>query len=78
MNDVESLENGEMLWRDGWTFKRQADGSVRLRKLSLDQDGKFYVATIPAREWVSIIQHVGAEQTAEAFKLAWELHKGAR
>lgn len=64
-------EQGEMHWSDGWHFKRLDDGSVRLRDFTTN-----HIAVIPAPEWVSLIHHLGKDQTAEAFQRATEFHRG--
>jgi hypothetical protein len=35
-----------------------------------------YTAVIPPSEWISLLQHLGKEQTAEAFQVARVLHLG--
>jgi hypothetical protein len=73
-------ELGEMHWKDGWTFKRLDDGSVQIRATFGTHEGVQQPlrvkAIIPAAEWVSIIQHLGSEQTAEGFERARALHGG--
>lgn len=52
---------GEFHWRDGLTFTRLPDGSVRLRQWTWHEDfGDRYalaadLAVIPAAEWESIV-----------------------
>jgi hypothetical protein len=70
-------EMGEMHWSNGWMFKRLENGAVRIRKQISDPDGGEPIevtAEIPAAEWVSLIHHLGSQQTAEAFQVARELH----
>ena len=47
----------EFHWTDGWYFKRNDDGSVRIRKRTISADDAPIIAeaTIPAIEWVSIV-----------------------
>ena len=53
------MEMNEFHWTDGWYFKRNDDGSVRIRKRTTSTIAAPIVAeaTIPAREWVSIASH---------------------
>jgi len=57
------VEINEFHWTDGWYFKRNDDGSVRIRKRTVSSDEAPIVAeaTIPAFEWVSIASHCTAE-----------------
>lgn len=73
-------EIGEMHWKDGWLFKRLDDGSVRIRKafgeMTVEGETKpiEITATIPAAEWVSLIHHLGKDQTVEAMQAAADFH----
>lgn len=44
-------------WRDGWTFKRMDDGSVRIRGhyAANSETGGTVNLIIPAQEWASIV-----------------------
>jgi hypothetical protein len=69
-------EPGEMHWKDGWLFKRLDDGSVRIRvwRPFVAVPGPYETAVIPAAEWVSLIHHLGKDQTSEAMEQAKEFH----
>lgn len=64
------MEINEFHWTDGWYFKRNDDGSVRIRKRTVSSDEAPIVAeaTIPAFEWVSIASHCTAEGEAENYE----------
>ncbi len=75
-DEMAEQEIGEMHWREGWMFTRLQNGSVRIRLndgIEASSDA-IPTAIIPAAEWVSIVHHLAAEQTAESMKQATTLH----
>jgi hypothetical protein len=64
------VELNEFHWTDGWYFKRNDDGSVRIRKrtISTDEAPIIAEATIPALEWVSIASHCTAGGEPENYE----------
>lgn len=68
------LEPGEFHWRDGITFRRLSDGSVRL-KYPINPRGDIETRDIPAPEWATIVAHVSTDGgSAESFAKATALH----
>lgn len=65
------MEPGEFHWTDGWFFRREDDGAVRIRH---NEESPI---TIPPNEWCSIVAHVAGKQydTAVAHTLAEQLHR---
>jgi hypothetical protein len=66
----------ELTARGDWRFARLRDGSVRITKrISVAPGHGFEVQQIftPA-EWVDILSHLAADQTADAAELAHRLH----
>lgn len=58
-------------WRDGWTFVRRPDGSVRIA----NTDG--VCLTIPPNEWASVVADVSRYGgTADEYRVATKLHTG--
>lgn len=79
-NGALQMESGEFHNRDGWYFKRQPDGAVRIRKTTTAHiDAPIeHEHTIPAEEWASIVAHVSANgETAETYQEAHAFHAGA-
>lgn len=64
------MESNEFHWTDGWYFKRNDDGSVRIRKRLIPTDEAAIIAeaTIPALEWVSIASHCTAGGESENYE----------
>lgn len=61
-------------WRDGWFFKRQEDGSVRVLHLDEHKNVKTQII-IPENEWASIVTSVSAEgETAERWEQSRRFH----
>ena len=64
------MEINEFHWTEGWYFKRNDDGSVRIRKRTASNDDAPIIAeaTIPALEWVSIASHCTVGGEAENYE----------
>lgn len=62
------METGEFHWTNGVYFKRNADGSVRLRVNRDDAD--VVTENIPPAEWASIVAHVSDGGSALAYGVA--------
>lgn len=61
-------------YRDGVYFNRLADGSVRVMKAP-EQAAPVWDLVIDAESWPSIVAAMSAQgETAEAFRIAKELH----
>lgn len=70
-------EMGIFHWRDGWYFKRGADGTVVMRHDSKETHRPDAEALIPPNEWASIVASVCASgETAETYDAATRLHAG--
>jgi hypothetical protein len=69
------VEMNEFHWTDGWYFKRNDDGSVRIRKRTISTDDAPIIAeaTIPALEWVSIASHCTAGGEGENYQRVKDL-----
>ena len=62
-------------WRDGWYFKRGADGTVIVRRISHETHRPDVDLLIPPNEWASIVASVCARnETAETYAEATRLH----
>jgi hypothetical protein len=76
--DVQSTLAGAFHWRDGWNFKREADGIVRVMLSETTPDGEEYLKTnltIPPNEWASIVCSVSAlGETAERWNAVQDFH----
>lgn len=69
-----TIEIGEFHWTHGVYFKRNADGSVRLRIADGEKD--IVNEAIPAAEWASITSHVSVNGEPASYGEALALHQG--
>lgn len=76
---VEAAVSGAFHWRDGWFFRRLADGAVRVMRRT--RPGTQWLESdtiIPAAEWASIVCSVSAAgETAERWDRAQLFHGNA-
>lgn len=71
-------------WKNGWYFRRLADGAVEIRKYDESQRTTrawgvplSAIATIPAAEWASIVSAVAPDGgKAEEYQAALATHAG--
>ena len=72
----DAAEAGAFHWRNGWFFKRLANGSVRVMRRERPASNYFVVdITIPAAEWASIVCSVSAlGETEDRWMAAQEFH----
>lgn len=70
-----SYQPGEFHWTNGWYFRREPDGAVRVEHRDND-DKVLSTITVPSLEWVSIIAHLGSAPGGEPanYGKALELH----
>lgn len=62
-------------WRDGWYFKRGADGTVIIRHDNKETHRPDAEIFIPPSEWASIVSSVSAGgENAETYGVATRLH----
>lgn len=70
------MDVGEFHWTNGWYFKRNDDGSVRVRKCEsamIDAPVSFEL-TIPPFEWVSLVAHLAPGGEPANYEKAKVLH----
>lgn len=62
-------------WKNGWYFKRESDGSVRIRKVEHASGLDMVDAIIPPAEWASIVCSVSRDgETGERWNQAQDFH----
>ena len=65
-------------WRDGWFWKRGADGTVVVRHDNKETHRPDASILIPPNEWASIVASVCADgETAETYEAVTKLHMGS-
>lgn len=70
-------ENNGFHAREGWYFRREEDGSVRIMAPDSLGPGARQVVTLDANTWASAVASVSAEgETADTFGRARDFHQG--
>lgn len=72
-----SVDNSGFHARDGWYFRRENDGSVRILAPDSLGPGAHQVVTLDADTWASVVASVsGGGETSESFQAARRFHDG--
>jgi len=71
-----SVDSAGFHARDGWYFRREADGSVRILGPDSAGPGAHQSVTLDADTWASVVASVSAQgETSESFIAANDLHR---